>query len=100
MGHGTARPLEFNGSGSWRNFSESNNALSFSAHELSFFSMIVDSMSAYGEASCCSQGVNGFVITGGYAESTTLKVLIMAQIHEKTVTHYKKDAHKLAGDRE
>ena len=35
-----------------------------------------------------------------YAESTTLKVLIMAQIHEKTVTHYKKDAHKLAGDRE
>ena len=37
---------------------------------------------------------------GGYAESTTLKVLIMAQIHEKTVTHYKKDAHKLAGDRE
>ena len=36
----------------------------------------------------------------GYAESTTLKVLIMAQIHEKTVTHYKKDAHKLAGDRE
>ena len=35
-----------------------------------------------------------------YAESTTLKVQIMAQIHEKTVTHYKKDAHKLAGDRE
>ena len=35
-----------------------------------------------------------------YAESTTHKVLIMAQIHEKTVTHYKKDAHKLAGDRE
>ena len=39
-------------------------------------------------------------LTLPYVESFTLTVLIMPQIHEKTVTHYKKDAHKLTGDRE
>ena len=52
------------------------------------------------ESSACSSSFQTGQVNVHYAESTTLKVLIMPQIHEKTVTHYKKDAHKLAGDRE